>query len=110
MLGFTVSTICVLKPFLRRASSPLTQYGCIKGELSPIGADLTLPPLWQMTIVRGGGPWDNNPVDINNVTDADFDDGAWDIEATGEFFGTPADFELVCDWWGFCQLEDVDLA
>ena len=56
------------------------------------------------------GPWDNNPVDINNVTDADFNDGAWDIEATGEFFGTPADFELVCDWWGFCQLEDVDLA
>ena len=56
--------------------------------------------------------WDNwgNPVDINNVTDADFNDGAWDIEATGEFFGTPADFELVCDWWGFCQLEDVDLA
>ena len=54
-------------------------------------------------------PW-SDPVDIDDITDADFDDGVWEFEATGELFGAPADFEFACELSGACQVEDVDLA
>ncbi len=47
-------------------------------------------------------------IDVDEVTDVDFDDGVWEFEGVGEIWGQPAEFEWVCDWWGSCWLVDVD--
>ena len=53
--------------------------------------------------------WD--PIDVNRITDVDpsRSGSGFEVEGEGTFWGAPAEFEWVCDWWGSCWLADVNL-
>jgi hypothetical protein len=53
------------------------------------------------------GWWD--PIDVSRITDVDpLRSGGWEVEGQGTFWGAPAEFEWVCDWWRSCWLADVN--
>ncbi len=54
------------------------------------------------------GGW-HDAIDIDGVTDWDYDDGVWEFEAEGEFRDQPAEFEGFCTWLD-CWVTEVDLA
>ena len=86
----------------------------IKVMLAVVAAVATMMVMAAPAMAQGfwGDPWANrwaNPIDVNRITDVDPGRNGLELEGEGTFWGVPAQFEWVCDFWGFnCVLTDVD--